>query len=121
MEKKYYFAIHFNQILNRINDYENAYYETPKSKDRIYRVWSLILIPLCIAILIAYNIFASVSIIIFMVYGYCYVKFYQLWKLYGYSKRKFWLVTLVIFAACFAIAPYIRTVIMHGISAVFRY
>lgn len=105
---KYYFAIHFVQILTRIDDYEAAFYQYPKPKYRIFQLYSLIIIPLCIAFLIAYNIFIAISIFIWIGYGYCYIKFYKIWKLYGCSKLMFWMIAISLFLSSFYAAPNIR-------------
>lgn len=115
-KEKYYFAIHFKQILNRIEDYETAFYERPKPRYRLYQLYTLILIPLCIAIFIAYNILISISVIIIMGYGFCYIKFYKLWKLYGCSKLLFWISSICIFVISFIVAPYIRMGIMYVVD-----
>lgn len=117
-EGKYPFAIHFLQILKRINDYEDAFYEHPKPKKKIYKLYAMILSVLCFAILIASNIFVSISILLFLGYGFCYIKLYRLWKLYGYSKLIFWFITLVLFVICFLVAPYIRACILNGLEAI---
>lgn len=108
---KYYLALNIHQILTRIDDYEAAYYEIPKSKYRLNQVYALILFPICFGILIAYNIFIAISIYLFAGYGYCFLKYYKVWKLYRRSRIIYWSLACILVGVCIIAAPYIRTVV----------
>lgn len=117
---KYYLALNIIQILTRIDDYETAYYEIPKPKYRLYQVYTLILFPICFGILIAYNIFVVISIYIFALYGYCFLHYYKVWKLYGRSKIAYWSLAIFLCGVCIILAPYIRAIVIGGVQAAFN-